>query len=615
MRYLVLTLALAFLSSCASTYDVKASTAHAAFYRGRYDQAIKLIEHVSPAHRDKLLHLLDYGMILHGAGRYEDSNKVLTEAEKVADQLTAKSVSREVGATLWSEEGTEYSGDKYERVMIPVIRMLNYVMLDDWQGAMVEVRRVQYWVERTYGSGHRFDNAFALYLSAVIWETLGQINDAFIDYRALMNSRQKIPYYALDMKEINKTLGLTTAYPSKGSLAWQAGPGYRSKDGQLLVIVEAGRAPYFVSEYVTDGVFTVSMPTIIIRSPSVQYADVSVDGKSLGRTYSFYNIVSDILKALKDRRRRSFVRKMIKVPVQTGLYTAGYELAKEDDTASQLAGISLALLAISMSASEKADERSWRTLPAEFQIGRFYLPSGTHEIEIKPSGGSASIKRTVEIVGGRPKVMLARFPLSTKTARRIKTPEEARVKESQDRERDLYRKVKAKPDSGSLKIELAKARIKRGDYDVEYLLKEGMKQGGSKREGMTAWVAVLIVKGDYSEASKAAREGNLRFYFDTANFLSGTSKNRPSSKGFVLTDKEELSNALNHYCIALMIEKGRKYDQATIEFAKAYKYGLGGRLVARKIMTNFKRSDEAFKRSVEGVESINEISDSFETKE
>jgi class I fructose-bisphosphate aldolase len=59
----------------------------------------------------------------------------------------------------------------------------------------------------------------------------------------------------------------------------------------------------------------------------------------------------------------------------------------------------------------------------------------------------------------------------------------------------------------------------------------------------------------------------------------------------------------------------RKYDDATIQFAKAYKYGLGGRTVAQKIMTNYKRADESFKRSPEGVESISEISDNFESKE
>jgi tetratricopeptide (TPR) repeat protein len=604
------------LTSCVSNYQVKASTAHALFHRGRYEQAVKLIEKVDPARKDRLLHLLDYGMILHGAGHYEKSNKILTQAEELAEGLAAKSVSREVGATLWSEEGTEYAGDKYERVMIPVIRMLNYVMLDDWEGALVEVRRIQYQVERTYSVGHHFDNAFALYLSAIVWETLGQINDAFIDYRRISQSGKAVPYYARDMKDMNLILGLTAKYPSKGSLGWKTTPHYRKEDGQLMVIVESGRAPYFVSEYVTDGYFTISMPTLLIRTPVVQHATVSVDGKELGKTYSFYNIADDIVKALSDRRRRTFIRKMIKIPVQTGLYTASYELIEEDDTASKIAGISLAVLALTMSVSEKADERSWRTLPAQFQIGRFYLPPGKHNIEIEPSGGGLPIERTVEISGNRPAVLLARFPRSSGVGERVKTPEYARVRKAKEDERTLYKKVKANPSNGALKIRLAKAKMKRGDYGVVYLLEKGIEQGGSKREGTAALVAVYMVKGRYREASEIARKGKLLpFYAQSANYLRGTRKARPSGKGISLTNKENLTNALNHFIVALMLEKVRKYDDATIQFAKAYKYGLGGRTVAQKIMTNYKRADESFKRSPEGVESISEISNGFESKE
>jgi len=410
------------LTSCVSNYNLKAQFAHAAYHEGRYEAALSLIEKVKPAGRDRLLYLMDKGMIAHAAGKYGESNKVLTEAEDLSDALSAKSISRETAATLWSEEATEYGGEKYERTMIPVIRMLNYIMQDEWDEALVEVRRLLTIAEKIYGDPKELSNAFAIYLSAVIWETLGQINDALISYNQLTKHKKDVPYYGYDANFLRSKLGITAELPPGGSTAWTTSGNYRKNKGELLVIAEAGRSPIFVAETATNLLFTVSMPELYTFPQVLKSVKVSIDGKDAGRTYPFYNILEDIMKALKDRQKRSFIRKMIKLPVQTGLYAAGGELMKQDDTESKIAGIGLALLALSMSVSEKADERSWRTLPAQFQLGRFYLPAGRHEIEISPGGGGDQIKRTVEIAEGKPAVLLIAYPQSSDVPTKIAEP-------------------------------------------------------------------------------------------------------------------------------------------------------------------------------------------------
>lgn len=601
--------------SCVSSYHSHATSAYAAFHRGNYAKAADLIADVSPARKDRLLYLLDRGMILHAAGRYEESNKVLAEAEDLADLYTTKSVSREVGATLWSEEGTEYAGDKYERVLIPVVRMLNYAMLDQWREAVVEVRRLQTLVEKNYGSNHQYDNAFGLYLSAIVWEAIGQINDAFIDYQRMATVRARAPYYAQDMKALNAHLGLSARYPPKGSLPWKTSKGYRRDEGQLVVIVEAGRSPYFVSEFVTNGVYTMAMPVAIVRSPLIEQAEVKVDGTVRGTTYPFYTVAKDIQKALYARQRRTLIRKAIKTPVQTGLYVAGYELSRQEEIESKLAGVGLILLGASMSVAEKADERSWRTLPAQFQIGRFYLKPGTHTIEVGPKRGGNAIVRTVEVVAGRPSMMLVRFPHSAGRARRVRNEGSEHLAKAKKRERELAREVRRDRDRGALKVELAEARIAAGDYDVEILLEEAIEQGGSKRKAARLLVTAGMVKGDYAEARRWAKVcgGECAFASDVASFLAGDGS-RPSTARVKKALRSGSMKAVNFYVMGLINERERLFDDATEFFAASYRNELVGKPVIAKIAANYRRSSKRFQRSTRGVASIGVLANSFERK-
>jgi tetratricopeptide (TPR) repeat protein len=411
------------LASCVSNYNLKARAAHNAYHEGRYEEAVALINKVRPAGRDRLLYLLDKGMILHGAGKYEESNAVLTKAEELSEAFTAKSVSRETAATLWSEEATEYGGEKYERIMIPVIRMLNYIMEDEWDEALVEVRRLITTSEKIYTDPAEMDNAFALYLSAVVWETLGQINDALISLNQMTKHKLDVPYYGYDANLFRKMLGIDAPLPQKGGVAWTTSKNYRKQKGELIVIAETGRTPIFVAATVTNGLFTFSVPELEVFPEHFRPAKVLIDGREAGTIHPFYNIMKDILQAERDRQKRSFIRKMIKLPVQTGLYAAGGELMEEDDTKSKAAGLGLVLLALSMSAAEKADTRSWRTLPALFELGRFYLPEGRHRVELEPEGGGDGVEETVDVTSEKPSVLLVKLPQGTGAPAKLTTPQ------------------------------------------------------------------------------------------------------------------------------------------------------------------------------------------------
>jgi len=611
-------LALLSLSACASTYQARSAGAHHAYFRGDYDRALELIEKVKPAGRDRLLYLLDKGMILHGAGKYKESNRVLEQAEELSKAYYAKSLTREVAATLWSEEAREYPGERHERALIPVIRMLNYIMMDEWNDALVEVRRLGTTVEEVYGQEHKYSNAFSLYLSAVVWEAMEQINDALIDYKKLEKERADVPYYGHDLQAVGRELGMGVKLPPKNSEAWQKSTGYRKHRGELVVIATTGRSPKFVSEWVSTGYFSVSMPRMVYYSPSTRYASVVVDGQEMGKTYPFYNIVGDIMVALRERAKRSMVRKMVKLSVQTGLYTGSLILLESDDTRQQLAGLALSLLAISMSASDKADERSWRTLPAEFQIGRFYLEPGEHRVEIVPEGGGAPITRSVEISGERPSVILAKFGdvSSAATSRGSEGSESDPALKG--REQELLDKVRKDPKNGPLKVELARARMEGGKYDVERLLVKGMEEGANRREATPMLIAALTVQRRYSEAlrwvekaGKSGLGGSYAYYREAIEYAQGSRTEAPNAPAPNLTEQENVTNAFNHYLAGLVEERSGDYEDATESFAKAYEFGLRGRPVMERVVECYKRTDDSFKESERGVEIVSDFAEAF----
>ncbi|MFH1874697.1 MAG: hypothetical protein ABH859_05885 [Pseudomonadota bacterium] len=598
------------LCGCVSSYNKKAASAHNAYHQGDYQKALELIEKMKPRSRDELLYLLDKGIILHAAEEYQQSNQVLQKAEELSDIFTIKSLSRETSATLWSEEAVEYAGDKHERLMIPVICMLNYIMLDDWDGALVEVRKLQTLAEKIYGDPRDLKNGFSLYLSAIVWETMGKINDAQITYSRINKHNLSVPYYGEDLKKIRAKLNLQTQLPDQKSLAWQVSPNYRQYPGQLIVLTKAGQSPIYVSETVSTGLYTLAMPVAKGFPQNFNSAKVIIDGKEMGQTYPFYNIVQDILLAQQERQKRSLVRKMVKVPVQTGLYVASAELM-EEETEKQLAGLGLGLLGLTMSAAEQADERSWRTLPAQFGIGRFYLKPGEHEIEIIPQGLGKPLKQTVNIEPGKPQVILLNVaqastsypqPLTTKT----ENPDLSNLQEE----------TAINSNQGELKLDSALTKIKQGDYHVQDLVLAGINQGGSTTKAAMITVISEMVRGNYQQALPWIEKSDLvyrDYYANVCKYLLRKIVPWPRPNQIKTTDERDLINAFNYFTFGLLDESHERFQAATLNYFNAYRFGLIGKPVSDKLATAYIKSPPEFKQSKQGEDIASQFAEIYVT--
>ncbi|MBO7047928.1 MAG: hypothetical protein J6W62_03360, partial [Spirochaetia bacterium] len=143
LSFLILGLLVLMLAGCASV-DFRKTTEDS-LMTGDYEAAAKEVEKKEESSyykgKNTLLYYLDYGFLCHYAGLYEESNKVLDQAERLGDELYTKSLSREIGTYLINDKVREYAGEEFELLYIHIFKCLNYIALNNIEDALVEVRK------------------------------------------------------------------------------------------------------------------------------------------------------------------------------------------------------------------------------------------------------------------------------------------------------------------------------------------------------------------------------------------------------------------------------------------------------------------------------------------
>jgi len=137
-----------------------------------------------------VLYRLERGLILHYQGRYAQSNGEFERAERLIDELYTRSASREAAAFLTNDAIRPYRGEEFERVFVHYYRAMNYQYLGLPQDALVECRKANLRLARFaqldgYELSYKND-AFLQYVTGMMYESQGELNDAYISYQDAM---------------------------------------------------------------------------------------------------------------------------------------------------------------------------------------------------------------------------------------------------------------------------------------------------------------------------------------------------------------------------------------------------------------------------------------------
>jgi len=145
--------------------------------------------------KNELLYFFDRGVMLQALGDYENSTKLFQKADEKIDALYTKSLVDETFSLLSDENALDYRGEDFERVMVSIMKMLNFMYAGDYGGARVESRQVDQKLRiftDEYGEKCIYnEDAFARYLAGFAYEALGEMESAYIDYKKSLETYEK----------------------------------------------------------------------------------------------------------------------------------------------------------------------------------------------------------------------------------------------------------------------------------------------------------------------------------------------------------------------------------------------------------------------------------------
>lgn len=445
-----------FILACATNYKSIIQETEKAFYAGNYDAALpKIRELVNKAdNKDRLLYLMEAGIILHAKGDYKASNLAFKEAEEIAENIKI-SISKEGLSFLLSDNESNFRGEDFERVLIKFYIALNYIFLGEYEEAKRFFRRLDVELqEMKYVQGKYRQNLAARYLDAILSEYLGRFNDARVQYRniemmapelsAIPANRYVLAVKENDSRDIEKLKSYSHQVLSFNQNLKQVP--YDKKMGELVIINQAGKSAVKESrgKLANDQVFFLSLRASIqtalyargegasaagillaltqAENPIPIYKDrdpmaalprsIIINGQNMGKT-TIYNDYSETAKMNFNENYSTIVAKNVSSLALK--FIASYlaseaaaravtsqrrEKTQQDHLVENIVRIGIgAVTGYAASKTIAPDLRSWRLLPSNYQIQRYYFEPGTYTIQI-PGGklptGEDTITVTIE---------------------------------------------------------------------------------------------------------------------------------------------------------------------------------------------------------------------------
>ncbi len=368
------------------------------FRQGLYgDAAIRLkkgLEEQGEKGRDVLLYLLDIALSLHSAGQFDESNKVFLKADQVAEIKDYTSLSEEGLTLLTSDNVKDYKGEDFENVLISTYLAMNFALMGDHENALVEARRVNRKLHMMVTEGKRKykQNAFARYLSAILYEADQNYNDAYVDYKGTLDLKPEFPGLGRDlwrcawqlrmpdeMEKWDRRFHLTDEDHQRAKLL-----GPRSEKGEIIVLYENGISPIKMP----NPDFR-ELPRFFPRFNPVSMARISLNGQPQGETAVLENIEATAIQNLDEKYAGLIAKKLAGVVAKELI---AHQVEKISD--SPLLGFAAR---IAMYVSDQADVRSWNLLPKDLQVLRIVVDPGTYSVQATPVGAPALPEKIVQV--------------------------------------------------------------------------------------------------------------------------------------------------------------------------------------------------------------------------
>lgn len=395
--------------------------------RGQPEDAYTYLQKHTPKKPD-IPFLFELGLVAHYANHFPDSSAAFDQAGDIAEDRYTRSVSKELGSLVTSDKLRPYSGNRYERLLSHYYRVLNYVYQGQLDGALVECRRATSLINYFKGENEKYDfygTGFLAYLSGMLFESVGEWNDAYISYKQAaeyyQNAAEKTGVemprdIGYSLVRLARKLGFADEF-ERYRQQYGEPPEHPKNSGELILFYESGYVPPKTEEAlmfpilkkddVEDEEF---VPTLIGREGRI-YEDVELEYllrvaiptiSSYRPHFAGVEVAAGEAKAsgiivedVENIAIATFNAQRPGILLRTLLRAVGkYLLYRKADKENEALGMIINLAGV---VTEQADTRSWKTLPNQIFIVRMSLPANTYTLNLSflNANGRVSLQESV----------------------------------------------------------------------------------------------------------------------------------------------------------------------------------------------------------------------------
>ena len=417
--------------SSLSSYTHTTQQARLSISQGRFGDALSVFPEKAARGKNEVLIRLERATLLQALGEYEESSR---EFQLAADRIrqyedravvSAGRTASQAGSLLLNEQVQPYEGEDFEKILIHAMNAVNYLMRGDLEGARVEIRNAYRrqneladkhakalqkaessaggW-ERSFEKADRdgyqglkekagnvhsvYQNAFAYYISSLVYELGGEADEAYIDLKKGILAAPGSRSIQKDLIRLSRELG----FPEDEQM-WQARYGeLESAYGRgidIFVIFQHGSAPVKVPLSLpiplSEGGFAfASLPVYRFVPSGTRAGAVLWEGQSVETS-----VVSDMdaiaSRTLLDEFPVLFAKQAARLYFKARMTN---RMSREYGALGAITGT------LASAVTEQADLRAWATLPKEIQAARVFVPEHTRRITVKsiPGGHEAEVE-------------------------------------------------------------------------------------------------------------------------------------------------------------------------------------------------------------------------------
>lgn len=372
--------------------------------------------------KDGVLYLLEQARIQQVNQQYQESLDTYKKAFELLDKQNNRakmSMSRmgfKAMSMMTNDSVVPYLVPPYEQVLAHISQAKNYIFLKDTENAGVEMRVAQQLqreielshekelakkAEKAKNKGTKvendediddaetpsqlnealaglnpiagkikntYQNSYAFYMAASLWEVLGEYNDALVDYKKAYEL-QPDPQIAQDIQRVDQ-------------LSVRKDP----NTVPVIIFIEQGLVPQKIEHKlaipVPNGLINIAFATYSAKSYDAPHTtNVFLNDRKVQNSYVMNDIGALAIKQLKEHTVATVSSQVARA---TTKYIAQQQLGQHLGVLGQIAGNVLNV------ATEHADLRSWSTLPSNTQVARLNLAPGTYQLKLNSTGTSSA---------------------------------------------------------------------------------------------------------------------------------------------------------------------------------------------------------------------------------